>query len=146
MWASEHGLHCTGSFELQLPELELVWDDAYANGRRSGREAAVAGELLQRLGEWDECLVVVTQWGVWPSGEDWPRYYAWRGAQGERRELWKAPGHRFAPTERGLIQELLTLIMENGWDADVLCSVGGRADRRLAKVSHDEWCEVRAAP
>jgi hypothetical protein len=47
----------------------------------------------------DECLVWVTAWGIWGSGEDWPAFYAWRGAQNEQRSLEKAPGHRFVPEE-----------------------------------------------
>jgi hypothetical protein len=79
---------------------------------------------------------------VWPSGEDWPQFYAWRGALGERRSLEKAPGHRFDPGETLLLAALLKVIMENAWDADVLCSVRGRADKLRARISHDEWFEL----
>jgi hypothetical protein len=32
--------------------------------------------------------------------------------------------------------------MENAWDADILCSVRGRADKMRGTISHDEWCEL----
>jgi hypothetical protein len=35
--------------------------------------------------------------------------------------------------------------MENAWDADVLCSVRGRADKVRARISHDEWFELCGA-
>jgi hypothetical protein len=54
-----------------------------------------AHDLIDSLGKWDEYLAWITLWGVWPSGEDWPEFYAWRGALGERRSLDIAPGHRF---------------------------------------------------
>ena len=41
---------------------------------------------------------------------------------------------------------LLTLVMENAWDADVLCSVRGRADKVRARISHDEWFELLGPP
>jgi hypothetical protein len=41
-----------------------------------------------------------------------------------------------------LLAALLKLIMENAWDADVLCSVSGRADKVRAWISHDEWFEI----
>jgi hypothetical protein len=36
--------------------------------------------------------------------------------------------------------------MENAWDADILCSRGGKAGTRRGHISHDEWYELRAAP
>ncbi len=105
----------------------------------------MAGDLVKQLGPWDECLVRITLWGVWPSSEDWPRFYAWRGTLGERRSLNVAPGHRFDRDETSLLTALLTLVMGSAWDADVLCSIGGRADLKRAKVSHDEWYEIIGA-
>jgi hypothetical protein len=141
-WAEERGLPRGERFEVRLPDLPSRYRSEYANGRRSGREGAAAEELVARLGPWDECLVRITLWGVWASGEDWPQFYAWRGALGERRSLETAFGHRFDPGEKRLLVELITLIMENAWDADILCSVRGRADTVRGAISHDEWFEV----
>lgn len=116
----------------------------YAEGERSGREPAVAAAAVRALGAWDECLVWVTEWGVWPSGEDWPQFYAWRGAHGEPRSLEAAPGHLFRATESPDLQEMLTRVMENGWDATVLPSRGGVAADRRVVISHDEWIDVRS--
>ena len=141
-WGEERGLVRGERFDVRLPELPLKHRGSYADGRRSGREGAAAEELIAGLGSWDECLVWIKLWGVWPSGEDWPQFYAWRGALGERRSLQIAPGHRFDRSETSLLAALLTLIMENAWKADILCSVGGRADEVRAMISHDEWFEV----
>jgi hypothetical protein len=145
-WAEERGLLYAERFELRLPELPSMYRATYADGRRSGREGTAAEDLVARLGPWDECLVRIRAWGVWPSGEDWPRFYAWRGALGERRSLETAPGHRFDPGETVLLAALFKLIMENAWDADILCSVRGRADKVRARISHDEWFEVLGNP
>jgi hypothetical protein len=114
----------------------------YATGERSGREPALAADAVHALGEWDECLLWVTEWGVWPSGEDWPRYYAARGALGERRSLESAPAQLFAPSERALLIEFLTQAMENGWDAWVLPASDDRPTGRRLRISHDEWLEL----
>lgn len=98
----------------------------YAHGRRSGLEAAAARDLVAALGTWDECLVWITLWGVWGSGEDWPEYYAWRGSLGERRSLDVAPGHRFDRDEVALLTQLLELVW---FDADPV----GRARRRTRR-------------
>ncbi|SRR6266542_2733117 len=143
-WAEEHGLARGDGFEVRLPDLPPLYRRTYANGCRSGRERASADDLIATLGSWDECLVWIRSWGVWPSGEDWPRFYAWRGALGERRSLETAPGHRFDPADAVLLVQLLTHIMENAWDADILCSQQGKADATRAKISHDEWYELLA--
>src|SRR5262245_34756779 len=72
-WANARGLRCesTSGFIVHLPELEPGATIAYAAGRRSGREAAAARDLVRTLGEWDECLAWIRRWGIWPSGEDW---------------------------------------------------------------------------
>jgi hypothetical protein len=124
-WAEERGLVRHERFKVQLPDLPSTYRAVYANGRRSGRESAMASELAAGRGSWDECLVWITGWGVWPSGEDWPQFYAWRGALGERRSVEAAPG-----------------LMENAWEAEVICSVHGRADRVRGRISHDQWYEL----
>jgi len=141
-WAEERGLRRGDGFAVQLPDLEPHLKKVYAHGRSSGLEAAAAHDLLAGFGKWDECLVWITLWGVWPSGEDWPEFYAWRGALGERRSVQVAPGHRFESSEVPSLARLLTLIMKNAWDADILCSRSGRADQLRAKISHDEWYQL----
>ena len=124
-WAEQRGLLRGERFEVRLPELPLKHRAMYAEGQRSGREGEAAEELVAGLGSWDECLVWSTEWGVWPS---------------------TAPGQRFNRSEIELLTALIKLIMENAWEADVLCSSGGRADKVRAKISHDEWFEIRCPP
>lgn len=116
----------------------------YASGERSGREPGLAEDAVAALGSWDECLLWITEWGVWPSTEDWPRYYAARGALRERRSLETAPGQLFGLSERALLVEFLTQVMENGWDAWVLPTLGDRSLGRRVEISHDEWIELTA--
>lgn len=144
-WAERFGLVTGEHFTVELPDLPEAYQATYACGQRSGQERDAANELVQRLGSWDECLVWVRLWGVWASGEDWPKFYAWRGRHGERRSLYVAPAHRFEPHERDLLVELVTLVMENAWDADVLCVSDERADRILGRISHDEWFAIHGA-
>jgi hypothetical protein len=141
-WATERGLKRTSGSKIELPELEPHAPREYAHGRRSGLEAGAARDLANALGAWDECLVWITLWGVWRSGEDWPEFYAWRGSLGERRSLKVAPGHRFAKDEVALLTQLLELVMKNAWDADILCSRDRNANQLRAKISHDEWYQL----
>jgi hypothetical protein len=144
-WCREHGVGLEGDRTLaEDPTLSERARVFYAEGQRSGREPAFAAAVVRALGAWDQCLVWLTEWGVWASGEDWPRFYAWRGALGERRSLEAAPGHLFRGEEAPELEELLTQIMENGWDATLLPSHGGAATDRRVVISHDEWVDVRS--
>jgi hypothetical protein len=145
-WAEEHGLERSDGFDVRLPDLPSLYRREYANGRRSGGERAAAEDFLTRLESWDECLVWIRLWGVWASGEDWAKFYAWRGALGERRSLETAPGHRFDRSDAVLLTQLIVLIMQNAWDADILCARGGAADGMRGHISHDEWYELLGRP
>jgi hypothetical protein len=140
-WCRVHGISLSKDSE-PLPDNSLKHKSriAYANGKRSGQESNIASRAVRTLGSWEECLLCVTDWGVWGSGEDWPKYYAARGRQGERRSLEKAPGHLFGPTDETELAEFLTLVLENAWDAYLLPVQKGKTVRLL--ISHDEWIEA----
>ena len=108
----------------------------------AGAEAArVARRCVSALDAWDETLLWITGWGVWPSSEDWPTYYAARGGKGERRSLDVTPGHLFHGRERGACEAFLAVVLANGWDAHLLAAMEGSVHRR-AFVSHDQWVQV----
>lgn len=142
-WCAAHGFGLTPNDRPEPPSASSHHSRLpYAEGQRSGREAEVAATCAEMLGRWDECLLWVIGWGVWPSSEDWPRYYAERGARGERRSLEEAPGHLFQDGEGAILADFLTQVLENAWDAYVLPAVsGGSADAR-AVVSHDEFVDI----
>lgn len=145
-WAEQLGLACGDHGDVHLPDWPLLHRGRYADGRRTGRESAAAADFVSKLAEWDHCLVWLRSWGVFPSGEDWPEFYAWRGALGEHRSLEAAPGHLFEPGEVNQLTELVTLVMANAWDADVLCAHSERlGDVRGSILHHDTW-EVRQTP
>ena len=116
----------------------------YASGQRSGRESAVALACARALADWDECLLWVTQTGIWPSSEDWPAYYALRGERGERRSLEEAPGHWFPGGEEEQFTQFLAAVMENGWDAYVLPALRGTQTGVRLRISHDEYVELQS--
>ena len=145
-WCEERGIAVEDSAR-PSPDARLTHQARvfYADGNRSGREPAVAAACMQALGEWDECLLWVTLVGVWPSTEDWPRYYLARAQNDERRSLDVAPGHWFQRIERDALLGFLTQTMENGWDAYVLPASNGAAANRRLRVSHDEWAELQSS-
>ena len=104
----------------------------------------LASALIDACGEWDDAVLWITEWGVWPSHEDWPAYYAARGARGERRALSDTPGHRFDATERAVLAEFMVHVFRNGWDAFVLTALRAQLNPVRVRLSHDEWIEVQS--
>lgn len=147
-WCREHGIALAGDepdsdLPIQLApqrDMPYVARLSYRPEATSDRERAVARVAVRTLTASDECLVWITQWGIWPSTEDWPRFYAWRGQHGMHRSLEDSPGHHFAAADRTELEALLTLILESAWDATLLVA---HSDFRIV-VSHDEWIEVRS--
>lgn len=145
VWCDEHRIALEES-EVGVapdPRLPHAVRTLYANGKRSGREPAVAAAAVHALGDWDECLLWITLVGVWPSSEDWPAYYALRAAEGERRSLDIAPGHLFESGERAKLERFATSAMENGWNAFVLPARAGQPTNVRFCISHDEWVELQ---
>ncbi|NIM47953.1 MAG: hypothetical protein GTO22_01600 [Gemmatimonadales bacterium] len=143
-WCREHRIPITEAWRLEDDlTLRHVSRALHSPKGRSGKEGVVARSCAQTLTPWSECLLWVTEWGVWGSTEDWPQYYAVRGRLGEKRSLEKAPGHLFESEEGELLEEFLTQVLQNGWDAHLLPADAFTAGRRIY-CSHDGWTELRA--
>jgi hypothetical protein len=82
---------------------------------------------------------------VWPSSEDWPRYYALRARHGQRLSIDNAPGHLVTQADPADFPELLLMVLEQGWDAVLLPARDGRVLPLRVNVSHDGWAEVHSA-
>lgn len=90
------------------------------------------------LEPFDECLLWVTQWEIWPSSENFHLFYRLRESYGERRRLVDAPGHLFLKHENADLATFISLGLWNGWDFYLLPDLGNGA----AFVSHDEVVEL----
>jgi hypothetical protein len=91
----------------------------------------VASELTYRM----PTLLFITEWGIWPSSENWHLYYRLRQTYGDNRQLHEAPGHLFLEHEAEDLASFLQLSMLNGWGGYVLTE----ANYVNAFFSHDEY-------
>jgi hypothetical protein len=82
-------------------------------------------------------LLWITEWGIWPSSENWQIYYRLRQSYGDHRELHDAPGHLFLNFEKDDLASFLQIAMLNGWGGYVLFE----ADYLNAFFSHDEYID-----
>jgi hypothetical protein len=106
---------------------------------------ALASRILKTIGKWDSCLLWATEWDVWESIEDWPRYYARRARFGEKRSLSAAPGHVFRSEEQLEILQLLSHALESGWDTVILPVRQKRPAGIRLRSSHDGWIQFTAS-
>jgi hypothetical protein len=93
----------------------------------------IATELTYRM----PTLLWVTEWGIWPSSENWHLYYRIRQSHGDHRLLAEAPGHLFLEYEAEELASFLQLSMLNGWGGYVLT----HANYANAFFSHDEYLD-----
>ena len=85
-------------------------------------------------------LLWITEWGVWPSSENWHLYYKLRRMYGDYRLLHEAPGHLFLDFETEDLASFLQVALLNGWGGYLLT----QADFVNAFFSHDEFIDFYA--
>ena len=96
----------------------------------------VASQLMYR----QPALLFITEWGIWPSSENWHLYYKLRQSYGDIRLLEDAPGHLCVEHEAEDLASFLQLSMLNGWGGYLLTA----ADYVNAFFSHDEYVDFFA--
>ncbi len=85
-------------------------------------------------------LLWITEWGIWPSSENWHLYYTLRQAGHDKRLLHEAPGHLFSNDEMDNLASFLQVSMLNGWGGYLLTEVH-HVD---VFFSHDEFLKFFA--
>jgi hypothetical protein len=144
-WCREQGATVADPWHLTAdPTLSTSTRIVFAPDGSLGLEPQVAEACITTLGHWRECLLWVTAWGIWPSTENWPAFYALRAQAGEPTGLDYKPGHLFLPPAAALLQKYLQQVLQNGWDAHLLPSANGHISRRFS-LSHDGWVSLATA-
>jgi hypothetical protein len=131
--------------------------EAWLDGRKRRKPDAVEGLLRHRLpyprepyrinyiAHWIAtnltyrmpALLWMTEWGIWPSSENWHLYYKLRQSYSDQRLLHEAPGHLCLEHETEDLASFLQVAMHNGWGGYVLT----QADYANAFFSHDEFID-----
>jgi hypothetical protein len=109
-------------------------------GAEIHRLAYVSTWIADHLPYKQSVLLWMTEWGVWPSSENWHLYHLLRKSHGEHRLLEEAPGHLFFGHEAADLTSMLQIAMMNGWGGYVLTE----ADHVNAFFSHDEYVDFYA--
>ena len=102
---------------------------------------AFAQEAVRALDYFDECLLWVTQTGVWPSNENLHLYYRVRQSYGEHSLVHERPAVLALRHEIVDLTSLVHLGMLFGWDMYLVTS----HDFGRVFVSHDGWMQLSEA-
>jgi hypothetical protein len=100
----------------------------------------VAHWLATNLAARKPLLLFVTEWGIWPSSENWHLYYKLRQSYGDKQLLHDAPGHLFFEHEAEDLASFLQVFMLNGWGGYILAE----ENYVNAFFSHDEYIDFFA--
>jgi hypothetical protein len=104
------------------------------------RMFAVAHWMATSLTYREPALLWITEWGIWPSSENWHLYYTLRQAYHDQRLLHEAPGHLFVEHEAEDLATFLQVAMLNGWGGYLL----PHHNYVSAFFSHDEFVDFFA--
>ncbi len=109
----------------------------------AGLKTQIARVLAKNLLSIDnhECLLTLTEWGVWESAECMPLAEKYRLSLGCTDPIIDVPGHCFDPSEQDLLFALLAMVLYFIWGCECVSVAGGWAIR----ISHDEYLEVITA-
>jgi hypothetical protein len=100
----------------------------------------VAHSIASQLTFRRPALLLITEWGIWPSSENWHLYYKLRHSYGDSRLLQDAPGHLFLEHEVEDLASVLQVSMLNGWGGYLLTE----ANYVNVFFSHDEYIDFFA--
>lgn len=111
----------------------------------SGKKTALSRIVLSLFEAGGECLLWITEYGIWPSCEDRVLFDGFRRSIGEDREIQEAAGHVFGPNDIRQVASLLAMVLFFNWGGVVVSSRGDL----VVEISHDEVMDVvmsKAAP
>lgn len=138
-WCEQRGILCEGSGHPrpQLDEerfhlVELPYPED------SGRKVHFAKKLVSLVTGDGDALLLIDEWGVWPSSQHLPLLARFREAFGERRSLQEVPAHLISPNEADDGASIIAMSLFFIWDCYGISDSG----RNAFFVSHDEYCVI----
>ncbi len=102
----------------------------------SGAKVNFAHRLFSLIAPETESLILIDDWGVWPSSQHLPLFARFREALGEQRSLNEAPGHVAADSDTDDAVSIIAIALLFIWGCYGISSSG----RDTFYFSHDQYC------
>jgi hypothetical protein len=77
----------------------------------SARKTALSRVLASMFSEDEEALLWITEFGIWPSAEDWNLFDGFRLSLGEAQAVHERPAHLFSKAELKAVGSLVAMIL-----------------------------------
>ncbi len=136
-WLSSKGVtRSKGRYVIEEPMRKAT----YPIPTDSGKKTVIARELARQLGRFDEVMLWIDEFGIWPSSENWYLFDMFRRSLGERKHLHERPGHIFTAGDFDAVFGLLSMVLYFNWGAVLAPSSG----TLVVRISHDEFIDVYA--
>jgi hypothetical protein len=129
-WLRSRSRDKPGSYKSR-PELRLAIPSTPA------RVCYWARRIASLVAHRQQCLLWITEWGVWPSSENIHLYSRLRQSYQDTKQLQESPGHLFEDNETEDLTSFLHLSILNGWGGYLLAN----ANEVNAFFSHDGFIE-----
>jgi len=135
-WCGEHSIPLSdiGYPETHGPDLTAA---QYSVPAEAARHFWFSQLIERQLRPWSRCLVWVSEWGIWPSSENWHLYYRLRPKSLAKCLIEDAPAHLMLSHEASDLISLVQLVLSFGWNAHILTA----EDYARVFISHNEWIE-----
>lgn len=103
-------------------------------GDQGGRYCYLSRLISEWLSPFSACVLLITEYGIWPSRENQHLLHRLRLSYSEQRPVFLAPGHLFFNFETPDLATHLHLALLFGWGGIVANEQG-----KIARLSHDDW-------
>lgn len=135
LWLSKHGLL---DEEGKLSLSKDIEPLSFKIPVGSGSKTALSRMLVSFLDVSEEALLWITEWGIWPSCEDWKLFYVFRESIGEHRPLIEKPSHLFSSQDLDSVTSIVSMVLYFLWGALIISP----ANNLIIRISHDEIMDV----
>ena len=105
--------------------------------------AGFVAQLASKIDRYDVSeksnrLLVFTEFGIWPSSENWYLFKILREANGCHEPIWEKPCQFFSNYEYAELVTFIEFGLRSGWGGLIF----GAADNAAIYFSHDEWIRI----
>ena len=134
-WLREHGFPADVAGRWPGPLAPVT----YTIPADSGVKTALARVLVNELFAGAHTVLIVDEYGIWPSAENRALFLTYRNAVAGPGEVYALPAQLSSPDETESLEGLLALTLYFIWGVLLASDTG-----LIVRTSHDEWMDIAA--
>jgi len=112
---------------------------AFQYEKQIAREIHIARKIADWIHSYEKCTLWITDYGIWPSHENWTLYEKLRSAYGDQTKLADAPLHVFDSEEKNDFVTFLELAFRFGWGGKIIYKSKNNEPPLSMRFDHHGW-------